>query len=67
MIMNPTRDFVRTSFSALATARVARPSFGSSALQTRAGLPVVSNRAFVAAWMARREKLVAAAQRVKAN
>jgi hypothetical protein len=36
-------------------------------IQSRTGLPVVSNRAFVAAWVARRSALVAAARMARSN
>ena len=60
--MNTTRDFVRSAATGISTGRVFRamPRSAASTL-TRAGLPVVSNRAFITAWMARREKLIAAA------
>ena len=36
-------------------------------LQSRTGLPVVSNRAFVAAWAMRRNRILAAARVVRSN
>ena len=61
--MNSTRDFVRPAVAGLSAGRVFRamPRSTMSTL-TRAGLPVVSNRAFVSAWMARREKLTGTPQ-----
>lgn len=34
-------------------------------VQSRTGLPVVSNRAFISSWIARRSQIVAAAQLAK--
>jgi hypothetical protein len=62
--MNPTREFARSVLPSLPPARSVRAS-GAAAPQltlSRAGLPVVSNRAFISAWMARRERLAAASQ-----
>lgn len=66
--MNTTRDFVRTSMPVLPTAR-AYPTLPRSNAPhlSRAGFPVVSNRAFINAWTARRSKLVASAQIARGN
>ncbi len=63
--MNTTRDFVRTSFTSFGTSDAAtRFSVTRAPLSplTRAGLPVVGNRAFINSWMARRPKLTPLAQ-----
>lgn len=56
--MNSTRDTVRICFPGFVTDTASRtlPRAGVSPL-TRAGLPVVGNRAFVSAWISRRRKL----------
>lgn len=52
---------------ALSSRRVPVETRMPAGLQSRTGLPVVSNRAFVAAWVARRSRLVAAARWARAN
>jgi hypothetical protein len=52
---------------ALLHSRLSAVSNSAVSLRSRTGLPVVSNRAFVAAWMSRRNQIVAAARVARAN
>ncbi|PTX90794.1 hypothetical protein [Opitutus sp. ER46] len=62
------RDLHRSSAPRLTSGLPARalPAFGRST-PSRSSLPVVSNRAFIGAWMMRRDRLAAAAQLTRGN
>ncbi|HVU36602.1 MAG TPA: hypothetical protein VHE61_24390 [Opitutaceae bacterium] len=66
--MNSPTPLVRSLVTgSLALRRLPSASRLPAGVSSRTGLPVVSNRAFVAAWTARRDLLVATARRARQN
>lgn len=58
------RSYVTGALTARRFSAVPRLPAG---VQSRTGLPVVSNRAFIAAWTAHRDSLAASARRAREN